>query len=55
MPAIRPIGTAIAEAIPIRYRVPSIAFAMPPPFSPTGLGIFVKKSQLSDENPFWIT
>ena len=28
--------------------VPTIAFAMPPPASPTGFGIFVKKSHESD-------
>ena len=31
--------------------VPTMAFAMPPPGSPTGFGIFVKKSQLSEEKP----
>ena len=54
-PAITPTGMARAEAIAIRYSVPSIALAMPPPDSPTGFGIFVKKSQLSEEKPFWRT
>ena len=35
--------------------VPMMAFAMPPPGSPTGFGIFVKKSQLSEERPCLIT
>ena len=35
--------------------MPTIALAMPPPVSPTGFGIFVKKSQFSDENPLWST
>ena len=35
--------------------VPTIALAIPPPVSPTGLGIFVKKSQFSDEKPCWMT
>ncbi len=34
---------------------PTRALAIPPPVSPTGLGIFVKKSQLSDENPCLMT
>ena len=38
MPARLPSPTCIA--------VPTMALAMPPPVSPTGLGIFVKKSQL---------
>ncbi len=33
---------------PIRISVPTMALAMPPPVSPTGFGILVKKSQLSD-------
>ncbi len=54
-PAITPTGTANAEATPMRISVPTIALAIPPPVSPTGFGIFVKKSQLSDENPLWST
>ena len=41
----------MADAMPISIRVPTIAFAMPPPLSPTGFGIFVKKSQFRDEKP----
>ena len=40
-----------ARRAPTSISVPTIAFAMPPPGSPTGLGILVKKSQLSDEKP----
>ena len=40
-----------ATAMPISISVPTMAFAMPPPGSPTGFGIFVKKSQFSEENP----
>ena len=35
----------------MRISVPTIAFAIPPPVSPTGFGIFVKKSQFSEEKP----
>ncbi len=48
---MRPTGIAPSDAIPMRMRVPTIAFAMPPPGSPTGFGIFVKKSQLREEKP----
>ena len=34
-----------------RIPVPTIAFAIPPPASPVGFGIFVKKLQLSDAAP----
>ena len=34
--------------------VPTMAFAMPPPVSPTGLGIWIKKSRLRAEIP-WIS
>ncbi len=54
-PEMIPIGIARVAAIPIRISVPTIALAMPPPASPTGLGIFVKKSQLSEEKPCWMT
>ena len=37
--------------MPINHNVPSIALAMPPPVSPTGFGIWVKKAQLREENP----
>ena len=31
---------------------PTMAFAMPPPVSPTGSGIWVKKAQFSELAPF---
>ena len=34
--------------------VPTMALAMPPPISPTGFGICVKKSRFSDWIP-WLT
>jgi hypothetical protein len=38
MPAKIPTGTEKAVAIPIKIRVPMMAFEIPPPISPTGLG-----------------
>ena len=49
-----PIGTAITAARPLSISVPTIAFAMPPPVSPTGVGMCVKKARLSDRMP-WLT
>ena len=49
-----PIGTANSDPSPVKISVPTMALAMPPPVSPTGFGIFVKKSRLSDEMP-WLT
>ena len=43
-PAPMPIGSPIAAAMPMRISVPTIALAIPPPGSPTGFGISVKKS-----------
>src|SRR3954453_23167145 len=51
MPQRQPTGTANAAAIPMRISVPAMALAMPPPLSPTGFGIFVKKSKFSAPNP----
>src|SRR5215510_13954995 len=53
-PLRMPIGTAIAAANPVRISVPTIALAIPPPGSPTGRGLLVKKSTLSDWTP-WLT
>jgi len=39
----------------MRISVPTMALAMPPPVSPTGFGIFVKKSQFSAVAPSLIT
>jgi hypothetical protein len=46
-----PTGKLMQDPNPTRIIVPTIAFAKPPPDSPTGLGICVKKSQLMAENP----
>ncbi len=51
-PAKNPIGTPTQLAINSTFALPSRAFAMPPPVSPTGVGSLVKKFQLSDEPPF---
>src|SRR5205085_1944124 len=40
-----PTGTASSAARPMRMPVPTIAFAIPPPVSPTGFGIWVKKAR----------
>jgi len=46
-----PTGTEKAVPIPISRRVPMIAFEIPPPISPTGLGSWVRKFQLIAETP----
>ena len=51
MPLMTPIGTAKAAPIPISISVPTMEFAMPPPDSPTGTGMCVKKSRLSEKMP----
>jgi hypothetical protein len=38
---------ANSEPSPVTISVPTIALAIPPPASPTGFGIFVKKSRLT--------
>ncbi len=48
----KPIGTPISAASNSSFALPTIAFAMPPPTSPTGLGNWVKKSKLMDRAPF---
>ena len=48
MPLMMPMGMARSAPRPDSMSVPTIAFAMPPPGSPTGTGIFVKKFQFSD-------
>jgi len=50
-----PIGTAKSAAIPMRISVPTMALAIPPPVSPTGFGILVKKSQFNAPAPSLIT
>src|SRR5712692_3950303 len=51
IPATIPTGTARSAARPIRISVPTMAFAMPPPVSPTGFGMCVKKSQVRAGSP----
>src|ERR1700733_14343459 len=51
MPAPMPNGIPIRLARARTTPEPTMAFSMPPPFSPTGTGILVKKSQLSDVTP----
>ena len=45
MPHMQPIGTAKSAAIATRINVPTMAFAIPPPGSPTGFGICVKNAK----------
>ena len=52
MPLTMPTGIANRPPSPTTVSEPRIAFAMPPPGSPTGLGISVKKLRLSDETPW---
>ena len=54
MPLTTPMGIAKAAPMPVTISDPMMAFAMPPPVSPTGLGICVKKDRLSDDTP-WVT
>ncbi len=44
MPAPTPRGSPIRLAMPTMIKVPTIALATPPPVSPAGTGILVKKS-----------
>ena len=55
IPQMQPMGTARNDAMAISTTVPKIALAMPPPTSPTGLGICVKNAQFSDPAPCLIT
>ena len=51
-PAPIPIGSPMTDAISTSMiPVPTIAFAIPPPVSPVGAGIFVKKFQFTDAAP----
>ena len=54
MPLMTPIGTAISAARPLMISVPTIEFSIPPPASPTGVGMWVKKARFSDWMP-WLT
>jgi hypothetical protein len=51
IPVMIPMGRLMQLAKPTRMSVPTIAFANPPPGSPTGFGSSVKNSQFSAENP----
>src|ERR1700721_2138206 len=53
-PASNPTGKPINAANISSFKLPKIAFAIPPPDSPTGLGSCVKKLKLSDFPPFQI-
>src|SRR5574337_111764 len=48
-----PRGSPRQDARPTRLKVPTMALAMPPPRSPTGLGNWVKKSRLTAEAPWY--
>ena len=51
MPLMTPTGTANTAPSAVTISVPAIALAMPPPGSPTGVGMCVKKSSVSDCTP----
>ena len=51
---ISPIGIANSAPTPVTMNDPTIEFAMPLPCSPTGFGMFRKKSRLSEVMP-WLT
>ncbi len=55
MPLMTPTGIAKAAPNPIRISVPTIAFAMPPPDSPTGAGMLKKKARFSERMPCVMT
>jgi hypothetical protein len=52
IPAAMPIGRPIRLATPTMMSVPTMACATPPPVSPAGAGIFVKKSSERLPAPF---
>jgi hypothetical protein len=54
-PAPTPSGTPMRQAIPTMYKVPAMPFPTPPPVSPTGAGMAVKKLQSSPAIPREIT
>ncbi len=53
-PVPTPMGTAKKAPRPTSIKVPTIALAMPPPGSPTGLGMSVKKEIESAGTPLAI-
>ena len=46
IPAPMPIGSPMMHATPTMIRVPTMAWTTPPPLSPAGTGVWVKKSRL---------
>src|ERR1043165_4441234 len=55
MPAMQPTGTANSAAMPMRISVPTMALAMPPPISPSGLGVWMKNARFSELRPSLMT
>ena len=53
-PVITPIGIAKQDAMMTNMSVPTIAFEIPPPTSPTGLGSDAINSQLMALKPFTV-
>ena len=53
-PPSTPTGTPNSAACPSKMNVPTMALAMPPPASPTGLGNWVKNAQLMELKPWLI-
>ena len=51
MPAPIPSGTPMRLAMPRITMDPTMAFAMPPPGSPTGFGVCVRNAQLIEPAP----
>src|SRR5512133_590540 len=51
MPAPMPRGTPIRDAMPRMIAEPTMAFPIPPPFSPTGTGPCVRNARFSDPIP----
>jgi hypothetical protein len=49
------MGMANVDPSPATISVPTMALAIPPPCSPTGFGMCVKKSRLSAPNPSLMT
>ena len=52
-PPRNPMGTPTSDARRSSLALPTMAWAIPPPVSPTGVGSFVKKSQLSARPPWY--
>ena len=48
MPLMTPMGMANTAPMPVTISEPTMAFAMPPPCSPTGTGMCVKNPIFSE-------